>query len=64
MSYLAPRICPVCDRSYDDFMDEFETGYKVFSHRVVSEQCVKRSDGTENTYPLPTLPPLDERKGI
>lgn len=49
---LAPKVCPVCDRSYQDFMDEFETGYKVYSHIHAGEQCVRRADGTTETYKL------------
>jgi hypothetical protein len=48
MAALAPRICPHCDREYDDYRDDFEIGRTSYFHTTEREICI-RENGVYNT---------------
>lgn len=50
MPYLAPSLCPVCDREFQDrYLDEL-TGQEIWLHYRLREKCVREIiNGEERT---------------
>ena len=57
MTELAPRLCPVCDLKFDDYIYDDEQG-QIYIHQHMRERCIKKPDGTTETNPiiLPHVP--------
>lgn len=44
MSHLCPRICPVCDRQYDEHVGIDETTRDLFFHYFTKQTCITEKD--------------------
>lgn len=42
---LSPRVCPVCDREYDELVEDENT--RVYLHLRLLEKCVRKQDSEE-----------------
>ena len=60
MSTLAPKICPHCDREYQDQF-EASDGFRTYFHLRTWEKCVIPNGGEGTTIKIGKP---DERKGI
>lgn len=58
MAHLAPSLCPICDREFQDRHYDDETRQEIWLHYKIREKCVRETvDGQESTRTEPIYVP-------